>query len=460
MKLPYLAGASALLLILIITAGCTIGGASDPCIGTSCGSAGPADPVAVPSAPAVHRVTDLSDLALARGDMPFPVTDEQSSGSIAGEDSQTSDQFGAFRGYQVMYAGEKTGSTGTGVIQMILEFPPGNASRYYDYAYSQFTHSASTGGFGTVTGNAGVGDRSFGFTLRSGYGSLPGTTPAGIIFVRENIVEILMMVSPGADSATLTPLAQKAAALVPAGGTTPPTASRAAIPEATAPAAAAAVTPGNVPAGLLVWYTFDDNFAANGYVTDMSGHGRTGVVTGGTVAAAPGIAGSQGILFNGRGYLQTSDNPAAGKKAVTWSFWFQTPDPTQNFKFASAAEWRGEPGTGWTMATHRPEFWADDGPEDLIVPAQPNADNCFVAGQWTHEVVVYDGKTMKEYTNGTLVNDWKGRSVPMSAGKPMAVGGWPQFSGYNYEGQMDDFRIYDRALTAGEISALYRDGRS
>jgi hypothetical protein len=38
----------------------------------------------------------------------------------------------------------------------------------------------------------------------------------------------------------------------------------------------------------------------------------------------------------------------------------------------------------------------------------------------------------------------------------MAVGGWPQFSVYNYVGQMDEFRIYDHALSAGEISALSR----
>jgi len=44
----------------------------------------------------------------------------------------------------------------------------------------------------------------------------------------------------------------------------------------------------------------------------------------------------------------------------------------------------------------------------------------------------------------------------MSAGVPMAVGGWPQFQGHNYVGEMDDFRIYDRALDAGDIAALSR----
>lgn len=121
---------------------------------------------------------------------------------------------------------------------------------------------------------------------------------------------------------------------------------------------------------------------------------------------------------------------------------------------------RGGPGTGWAMATHRPEFWADDGQDDLLVPAHPNADNGFVPGAWTHEAVVYNGETMREYTNGTLVNSWQARGVPMSRGVPLAVGGWPQFSGYNFVGSMDEFRIYDRSLSPEEIAGIAAAGRA
>jgi len=212
------------------------------------------------------------------------------------------------------------------------------------------------------------------------------------------------------------------------------------------------------PQGLLVWYDFEDTFMSTGTVTDRSGSGRDATVTG-VVRSGTGITGTKGITFTGKGYLLAPDNPAANRKTVTFSFWFRTADPTRNYKFASAARWNGGPGTGWTMATHIPEFWADDGPEGLLVPGEPNADNGFVPGAWTHEAVVYDGTTMKEYTNSTLINTWHGRGVPMSRGVPMAVGGWPQFSGYNFVGDMDDFRIYDRDLSAQEISRIYTDGK-
>lgn len=229
---------------------------------------------------------------------------------------------------------------------------------------------------------------------------------------------------------------------------------------ATTGAKAATVVPaaaGN-PEGLLVWYDFEDDFMTTGTVADRSGSGRDAKVTG-TVKAGDGIGGTKGIAFTGAGYLLAPDNPAAGRKNVTFSFWFRTGSPANNYKFASAAEWYGGPGTGWTMATHRPEFWADDGTDDLLVPAQQNADNHFAPGTWTHEAVVYDGATMKEYTDGALINDWQARGVAMSPGVPMAVGGWPQFAGYNYAGELDEFRIYDRALPAEEIAGMYQAGR-
>lgn len=204
---------------------------------------------------------------------------------------------------------------------------------------------------------------------------------------------------------------------------------------------------------LLVWYDFEDDFTVSGRVTDRSGKGRDAIVKQ-TVTAATGIAGTKGIGFTGRGYILASDNPAAIRKEVTFSFWFKTADPDANYKMASAARWQGGPGSGWTMATHVPEFWSDDG-QGVLVPAQQNLANNFRAGAWNHEVVTYDGIEIREYTNGKLINTWKSRGVPLGSGEPMAVGGWPQFSGYNFVGEMDDFRVYDYALKQQEITSLY-----
>lgn len=208
-----------------------------------------------------------------------------------------------------------------------------------------------------------------------------------------------------------------------------------------------------IPGGLLVRYDFEGNFTADGTVTDVSGNGNDGT-NNGKIEKTSGIVGKSAILLDGNGYILAPKNPVAGRKNVTVSFWFKTDNPDNNYKMASAASWNGGPGSGWTMATHIPEFWAED-TEGVLIQAQPNNPNNFIPHQWNFEVVTYDGKYIREYTNGNLINTWKSRGVPIGAGVPMAVGGWPQFSAYNLVGALDDFRIYDYPLDAREISDLY-----
>ena len=110
------------------------------------------------------------------------------------------------------------------------------------------------------------------------------------------------------------------------------------------------------------------------------------------------------------------------------------------------------------MATHGPEFWSDDG-QSLILPRQPNNDNQFTPGEWTHEAVTYDGGRIREYTNGRLVNDWLATSAAIGQGRPMVVGAWPPFSAYNFQGSLDEFQVFARSLTQQEVQTLYNQGR-
>lgn len=207
---------------------------------------------------------------------------------------------------------------------------------------------------------------------------------------------------------------------------------------------------------LLVRYDFEGDFTTSGTVFDRSGNGHDAQVTG-AVASATGISGGQGIAFNG-GHLQAASNPAAGKTNVTFSLWFKTDGPAENYKLASGAWWDWGPGSGWIMATHIPEFWSDDG-QGVVLPDQPNNDNSFPAGEWIHEVATYDGSRIKEYTNGQLINDWAATDAALGQGNPMVVGAWPPFTAYNFRGSMDEFAIYGRSLTAEEVQALYAEGR-
>ena len=209
-----------------------------------------------------------------------------------------------------------------------------------------------------------------------------------------------------------------------------------------------------VNASLLVHYDFEGDFLASGIVRDRSGNGQDARLLG-DAEIAQGIDGGQAIRLNGNGYLQAEGNPAAGRSSVSFCLWFKTDQPQENYKLASAAWWNYGPGSGWILGTHIPEFWSDD-TQGLYLPNQANNDNAFSAGAWNFEVVTYDGQSIREYTNGVLINDWAATGAALGQGKPMVIGGWLPYTAYNFQGDLDEFQIFSWALTPEEVRSLDR----
>jgi hypothetical protein len=77
-------------------------------------------------------------------------------------------------------------------------------------------------------------------------------------------------------------------------------------------------------------------------------------------------------------------------------------------------------------------------------------------GNWYHIVGTYDGTNMNFYINGVIQGSFLvfGQTGTTQGLANMYLG--EQYQGANYfKGQIDDFRIYNRALSASEIQALY-----
>ena len=103
----------------------------------------------------------------------------------------------------------------------------------------------------------------------------------------------------------------------------------------------------------------------------------------------------------------------------------------------------------WEVAPHRARwlFWTDevyDVGSGRVVP--PEA--------WTHIAGLWDGDEMRIYVNGRLAGSrhWQGVE-PAWTGWKMEIGAMntQEF----FQGRIDDVRIYDRALSDGQIWALY-----
>ena len=81
---------------------------------------------------------------------------------------------------------------------------------------------------------------------------------------------------------------------------------------------------------------------------------------------------------------------------------------------------------------------------------------------WQYVSGTYDGNIMRLYINGVSVavqGYAGGVGVPASFSNNIGTLGLSPGTYFNYLGPLDDFRIYNRALSASEIAALYAGGK-
>ena len=80
---------------------------------------------------------------------------------------------------------------------------------------------------------------------------------------------------------------------------------------------------------------------------------------------------------------------------------------------------------------------------------------------WYHVVGTYDKQNMRIFIDGVQTNSASQTGTIVYAAQPLAIGTWyPGIgTGNQLNGQLDDIRIYSRALTAGEVRQLYNVGR-
>ena len=206
----------------------------------------------------------------------------------------------------------------------------------------------------------------------------------------------------------------------------------------------------NLSSGLLLHYNFDA--PPEKTVRDVSGQGIDAKVHG-SPKHVEGIAG-KGIEFSGSNYLVVHSNPTKRLDRLSVSLWFKTANPNRNYKLAATAIWYRGPGSGWIVGTHYPEFW--DTNRKGIHHSGTKRTVPFLPGKWNHLAVVYNGNSVLEYINGSLSRTYQATGKPIGDGGRFEVGAWHPWTAYNYRGAMDEFRLYNRPLSPGEVRTLYQ----
>ena len=203
------------------------------------------------------------------------------------------------------------------------------------------------------------------------------------------------------------------------------------------------------PTGLVGWWPGEGN------ANDVAGTNNGTLVEG--VGFAPGEVG-QAFSFDGvSSYVSIPDSPLLDSltTSITIELWLKTDQLTSDWtgivtKGNSAWQLQATPGANTV------DFNVSLSAGDLSGSRSIND------GQWHHVAGVYDGTNMFLYLDGTLDGSMPATGLIPQNSYPLSIGANAQgIEGspmYFFNGLIDEVSIYNRALTASEIQAIYAAG--
>lgn len=199
--------------------------------------------------------------------------------------------------------------------------------------------------------------------------------------------------------------------------------------------------------GLVAFYPF------SGSAQDDSGNGNHGTVLGPTLTEdRNGHPDSAYHFANGSDVIEVADSPSLDvEQAVSFTAWIR-PEVTSGIYILWREDVAG--GAGLFSFDIHPGVIRCFLKRPTGGSASIQGNTSIQQGLWQHVAVTWDGTTMRAYYNGQP----DGTST---FDGPMAVSDGDLFIGRYYsgfEGDIDEVRIYDRALSEAEVAELLEIG--
>jgi len=203
--------------------------------------------------------------------------------------------------------------------------------------------------------------------------------------------------------------------------------------------------------GLIGWWKFDET---EGLVAvDSSSFRRNAQLEGGPTWV-PGRLGG-GLSFDGKDdFVKTNVRASkfgiAGNAPRTVSMWIFMRRFNHGGIFSMGYFWHGCDFSFKTLGKdnlYRIQYYGNGFDHDVMIDSK---------NKWVHLALVHDGKKTKLYANGDLVVDIK-RVINTGNNRPLVLGKW--WKNY-FDGCIDDFRVYNCALSKDEIIAIYNAASS
>ncbi len=223
----------------------------------------------------------------------------------------------------------------------------------------------------------------------------------------------------------------------------------------------------NLTEGLVAYYPF------NGNANDMSGHGNHGTVDS-NVSLTTGVHGEENGAYHFGGFYNR------GRIKILDSESLHFDKESTVAIYVRPTDWKGMDGWGSFVSRGAHCFFAREDDRDCYILAYDGSDEEFhafcgtfvmnysedvasvVSGsfleQWIHVCYVFNGINVFIYINGELISTLtitNGKEINTANGLNIYLG-MEDISGYSYpmNGDIDELRIYNRALTPEEVKAL------
>ena len=208
---------------------------------------------------------------------------------------------------------------------------------------------------------------------------------------------------------------------------------------------AVSVTVGNAVAGLVAAYSFNEGSGA--VLNDRSGRGHTGTISGATWSTEGRFGGA--LSFDGvNDWVTVNDSAALDlTTGMTLEAWVR-PASLTTVRMVVLKERTG--GLAYALASS--DTSAAVGYIRTTSDQTVTAPSPLVLTTWTHVAVTYDGSTLRLFVNGAQVSSRAVSGAVTTSSGVLRIGG-SSLGGVYFSGLVDEVRIYNRALTPGEIQA-------
>lgn len=208
----------------------------------------------------------------------------------------------------------------------------------------------------------------------------------------------------------------------------------------------------DIDSGLVAYYPF------NGNANDESGNLNNGIINGAVLTQDRFGQSNQAYNFNGIDNYIIVETPSFSfnyNSSFTVSAWVRLDTLTNEREFV----WNGTVASGnfvWNLDVYQGylRFGATRQQSDWYF-AKISTDS-LNTDVWYNFIGVYDNRNMRLYLNGTEVaNNYFGYTNTIQTTLPLSIGGTTLSINNiidHFKGNLDDIRIYSRALSQNEIT--------